>query len=178
MDKIRVLARLYYIPLIFLISGLGLIILSTFLSLDGLFVGPKIGTEYVLADVGGEVINPGVYKFIKGVTVGEAIRIAGGLTNQADNSYINRNLNLAKTVAEGQKIYIPKLGELSSSTSSKLTNINTATKEQLEALPAVGAVSAQKILDSRPYSSIEELLNKKVLSKSSFEKVKELIEAN
>ena len=54
-------------------------------------------------------------------------------------------------------------------------SINQATQDELEALPGVGPVSAQKIIDNRPYASIDELISKKVISSSTFEKIKELI---
>lgn len=57
-------------------------------------------------------------------------------------------------------------------TPSKVS-INSASKAQLEALPGIGPVTAQKIIDNRPYSSIEELLQKKILKQSVFETIKD-----
>ncbi|GIW63495.1 MAG: hypothetical protein KatS3mg091_297 [Patescibacteria group bacterium] len=52
-------------------------------------------------------------------------------------------------------------------------NINTATKKQLESLPGIGEVTAQKIIDNRPYSSVEELLQKGILRQSVYDQNKD-----
>lgn len=57
----------------------------------------------------------------------------------------------------------------------ELININTATERELDTLPGVGSVTAAKIIASRPYSVPEDLLNKKVVGKSTYEKIKHLI---
>ena len=56
-----------------------------------------------------------------------------------------------------------------------LVNINTASFEQLDKLPGIGQVYGQKIIEQRPYSNAEDLLNRKILPKSTFEKIKNLI---
>ena len=61
------------------------------------------------------------------------------------------------------------------STQSTLININTASFEELDTLPGVGKVIGQKIINNRPYSSIEELQTKKIVNKSTYEKIKDLI---
>ena len=52
-------------------------------------------------------------------------------------------------------------------------NLNTATQPELEALPGIGPVTASKIISDRPYQQVEDLLNKKVVSKAIFEKIKD-----
>lgn len=52
-------------------------------------------------------------------------------------------------------------------------SVNNASGEDLEALPGIGPVTAKKIIDNRPYGSLEELLSKKVLSRSLYEKLKD-----
>lgn len=56
-----------------------------------------------------------------------------------------------------------------------LININSATLAELDQLPGIGKILAQKIISNRPYSTIEDLLNKKVINKSVFEKIKSQI---
>ena len=57
-------------------------------------------------------------------------------------------------------------------------DINTATKEQLEALPGIGAAYSQKIIDGRPYKSKDELMKKKVIPASTYQKIKDEIVAH
>ena len=54
-----------------------------------------------------------------------------------------------------------------------LININTATQTELEALPGVGPVTAGKIIDGRPYQTLEELKTKKAVGNALFEKIKD-----
>jgi competence protein ComEA len=58
---------------------------------------------------------------------------------------------------------------------SSLINLNLATPAQLDSLPGVGPVTAQKIIDSRPYSTLEELLNKKIVTDKVFTQIKDRI---
>jgi competence protein ComEA len=93
-------------------------------------------------------------------------------------------------VSDGTKIYIPKVGEtLPSSTDNSvlpggavagvattgLISINSASSTELESLPGIGPVSAGKIIDNRPYGSMDELISKKAIGKSVFQKIKTLI---
>jgi len=138
----------------------------------------------VAVDVSGEVSNPGVYKIPSGSRVEEAIQAAGGVTESADPVYVAKSLNLAQKVADGMKIYIPKTLEagqsgspavMSASNTNALVNINTASEADLDKLPGVGAVTAQKIIDNRPFSSLEELVTKKAVSKAVYEKIKDQV---
>lgn len=59
-----------------------------------------------------------------------------------------------------------------------LININSSSIEELDTLPGIGTAAAQKIIQNRPYKSIEELLSKKVLKKNIYEQIKALISLN
>lgn len=139
-------------------------------------------------DVSGAVKNPGLYKASYGIRLEEAIRLAGGISENADKDFFIRNFNLAKVVSDQEKIYIPSILDLNNgyfeentrtlnyNNSSSKINLNEATIEELDVLPGVGKITAQKIIDQRPYGALEELVNKKIISKNSFEKIKNLVE--
>ncbi len=161
----------------------------------------KENTEYeapkrfVYIDVSGAVKKPDVYKLTFGSRLKEAINLAGGLTEEADSLFFSRNFNLARIINDQEKIYIPTKDEVNqglvesqpiqfenlvqennqSQQEEDLISINLATQSQLEELPGVGKVTAQKIIDNRPYQSIDELLSKKIVNKSTYEKIKDLV---
>ena len=54
-------------------------------------------------------------------------------------------------------------------------NINNASQKELESLPGIGPVTARKIIESRPYSSAEELVEKKIVSQKMLDEIKSLI---
>lgn len=130
---------------------------------------------YIFVDIDGAVKNPGVYQLEDGDRVNDAIIMAGGLTEHA----YTKNLNKARKISDGEKIYIPAEGEIeSSSNSSGLININTASIGELMSLPGIGEVYAQRIIDyrsSKLFGSVEEIKNIEGIGEKTFEKIKELI---
>ena len=138
----------------------------------------SINTPMVI-EVVGEVNNPGIYRISKPIMVLEAIDLAGGLSINADMNYVHKSLSLSKFVANNEKIYIPQLS-ISSPTSgttseTSLININTATADELDVLPGVGPVTAQKIISGRPYSSLSDLNAVDGISDSLYNNIVSLI---
>jgi competence protein ComEA len=123
----------------------------------------------VVVDVAGKVRRPGVATLPAGSRVVDAIRQAGGARPGVDLT----SLNLARVLVDGEQILVgvrAAAGVAASASSSPgaspgdgaLVNLNTATLEQLDGLPGVGPVTAQKILDWRTahgsFTAIDELL--------------------
>ena len=141
--------------------------------------GEALQGQRIVVHVDGAVAKPGVYELDSGARVSDAVSASGGLSKDADTAKVN----LAAKVSDGQKIYIPKIGEQSAGGSqsvagdstSALVNINTASESQLDTLPGIGPVTAQKIIASRPYSTPEELLSKKAVGQSVYGKIKDLV---
>lgn len=132
--------------------------------------------KLVTVDVSGAVNKPGVYKLSSGSRIEDAISQAGGFTQDAQNEYITKVLNLAQKLVDGSKIYIPKEGEIagvSAVSEAKKININTASLSELDSLSGVGSVTAQKIVAGRPYQTVEELVSKKAVGKAVFDKIKD-----
>lgn len=135
----------------------------------------------LIVDVEGAVVRPGIFRLPGGSRVDDAIAAAGGFTAYADADAISRSVNRAAKLTDGAKLYIPVIGEQAAgadqtSAASGLpatTNINSATQYELEALSGVGPVTAEKIIAGRPYMRIEELIEKKVIGRSLFEKLKD-----
>src|SRR3989344_1012991 len=150
--------------------------------------GENAGVNIV--EVSGEVNSPGVYELPAGARVEDALMVAGGLSSDANTDWVEKYLNRAANVVDGQKIYVPSQSDSSTDNNygmgqsesqppsqeiSGLVNINTASRAELEELRGIGPVYAQKIIDNRPYSSVEELLVKKVITQKIYDDNKHLL---
>ncbi len=143
-----------------------------------------VKTAAIKVDISGAVASPGVYSLSSSSRVEDAIKVAGGFLPNAHKEYISKTLNLSQKISDGQKIYIPFQGEksvpvtlaASSGPSTGKIGLNSGSQSELESLPSIGAVSAQKIIANRPYNEISDLVSKKVVSKTTYEKIRELID--
>ena len=153
----------------------------------------KVSAETeVYVDVDGAVARPGVYRLKDGARVSQAIDAAGGLTAEADVTGLNR----ASKVTDGQKIYVPTVGEQQTAlaaggaeggaatvsgagTSSGLVNINTASAAELQTLSGIGPSMAQSIIDERTqngaFASVDDLMRVSGIGEKKLAKIKDCI---
>ena len=113
----------------------------------------------VVVDVVGAVRRPGLYRLAQGARIADAVSRAGGATPKADLALIN----LAAPLADGEQVVVPRRGTAAlgapagpagssspgGAPSAGPVHLSTATLEQLDSLPGIGPVTAQKILDYR-----------------------------
>jgi len=142
---------------------------------------PQVPARLVV-HLSGEVIAPGVYTLPVGARVDDALKAAGGPSEVGD---VHR-LNLAARLADGQQIVIPKRTDplfsavaTGPSPSPARLNINTASVSELDRLPGVGPVTAQRIVAYReqngPFHQLEQLRAANLVNSATFEKIKDLI---
>ncbi len=197
--------KLVKVELFFLLISSFILLTSLYLLSKELSVNNDLNEEIVeekiekdipeiYIDISGSVNNADVYKIEKGKRLKDLISIAGGLSDDVDKKFFNQNFNQAKVLMDQEKIYIPSVVEVlegykeedslqnqlsfQSSSSDIRININSAVKETIEELPGIGEVLAEKIINNRPYSSLEDLQTKKVISLSLFDKIKNQITLN
>lgn len=132
----------------------------------------------------GAVVRPGVYTLHEGERVADAIEAAGGPTAEADLE----RLNLAKRLRDEDQVTVPRIGESPPASIDSLfapvaargpVDLNRATVAELDTLPGIGPVYAQRIVESRqrdgPFRSVEELLDRKLLPRATYERIKDRV---
>jgi competence protein ComEA len=140
----------------------------------------QLKANIIFVDVEGAAEQPGVYQLPSEARLVELIRKANGLHNKVDRYYLAKNFNLAKKLADEEKIYLPFLVESTYSTipllNEKKISLNSASLTELELLPGIGQITASRIITNRPYQELAELTNKKIVSQSVFNKISSQIE--
>ena len=134
-----------------------------------------LGKE-VVVHAAGAVVAPGVYRLPAGTRVEDLIKAAGGASLDADLDRID----LAALLVDGSQVFVPHVGEAvpaaasggsSASTPAGPVNLNTATLEQLDALPGVGPATAKAILAERDkrgrFRSVNDLLDVRGIGRPS-----------
>lgn len=146
-------------------------------------------SKYVKVEIKGEIQKPGVYSMSYGSRLEDLILKAGGLTEKADKEKLP---SLAKKLRDEECIIIPDKNSAPAATvpvssttggsGSDLININTGNQAELEKIPGVGPVTAQKIIDYREkhgdFQSIEDMKNIGGIGEKTFEKMKDKITVN
>ena len=137
----------------------------------------------VLVDVAGWVRRPGVYEFTEGARVIDAIDAAGGARSGA----VLEALNLAAPLTDGTQILVPREGQegvapapvTGGAVAGGLVNVNSAIATELEELPGIGEVIAQRIIDYRtengPFATVDELIDVSGIGDAILESIRELV---
>ncbi len=147
----------------------------------------------LIVQAAGAVVRPGVYHLPAGSRVGDLIAQAGGLTPDADGDRVN----LASPLADGVRVWVPRRGETDPpvpvdggggagggaapgvSSPPALVDLNTATADELEALPGVGPATAAAIIDYRqrngPFHSVDDLAQVRGIGDAKLAQLRDLV---
>lgn len=138
----------------------------------------------VVVHVVGAVRSPGLYRLDEGSRVADALALAGGAAPKADLA----GVNLAAPVIDGTQVVVPKIGRQPPAPPGPASaagapagpiRLNTATLDELQEIPGVGPVTAQRIVDFReqngPFRSVDELDAVPGIGPKRLEQLRELV---
>jgi competence protein ComEA len=149
----------------------------------------------IVVDVEGAVARPGVQTLPSGSRVADAIAAAGGYAASVDVAAAAAQINLAQLLSDGEQIRVPARGESGtagvpspeaegnqggSGSSAGLVDLNTASPEELEALPGIGPVTVQQIVaarEERPFSSLQDAVDRGAIDRGQLEQIADLATA-
>jgi competence protein ComEA len=127
----------------------------------------------LVVDVAGNVRRPGLVRLPAGSRVADALAAAGGLRPGASTA----GLNLARKVVDGEQILVGT--PAAAPTSGALLNLNTATADDLDALPGVGPVLADRIVEWRtahgPFTTVDQLREVSGIGARKLASIRELL---
>lgn len=150
----------------------------------------QLAPATIVVDVAGAVVEPGIRELPAGSRIADAIDAAGGFAPDADLG-ATAALNLAQPLVDGQQVRVPRLGDgvgavpsvgdgAGAGIASGPLNVNTATPEELEALPGIGAVTVQRIIAARqqqPFTSLQDLVDRGIIHRGQLEDITDLATA-
>jgi competence protein ComEA len=145
----------------------------------------------LVVDVQGAVKRPGVVLLPPGSRIADALDAAGGYSRDADLNAAATALNLAATLTDGAQVYVPVIGLAGGGGSgggagtgsggtggSGLVNLNTASPEELDALPGIGPVTVQLIVAGRaeqPFATLDEMVERDIIDRGQLEDIRDLV---
>jgi competence protein ComEA len=151
-------------------------------------VVPEPGS--IVVEIVGAVAKPGVYTLPTGSRVGALVDAAGGYGPRVDAARASRDLHLASVLSDGDQVRVPSRDDSEASATDPATggngsarptpsvDINQATPDQLDALPGIGPVTADKIIASRGearFTAVADLLTRKLVGQKTFDGLKDLV---
>ncbi len=189
--------------LVVIIIGLGIILYKNINFEKNITINPpinpsennstvKIEIPPIIVHIAGAVRSPGVYQLKSTDRIIDAVKIAGGPTEQA---YLNA-INLAALLKDGQKIIVPykitdssdgadneniykKVENINSFSTADKININTANASTLRTLPGIGPVLSERIIEYRNqnglFGIIDDIKDVSGIGEKKFEGIKDLI---
>ena len=149
-------------------------------------VKDEVSETKIAVDVEGAVNNPGLYELAPGSRVGDAVEMAGGMTDDA----LAHGVNRAAKLEDGMQVYVPSASEETApkvltqpqsaeSVPSGKVSLNSASASELQELPGIGPSLSQRIIDYRQenggFSSVDDLKNVSGIGEVRFENLKDLI---
>lgn len=147
------------------------------------------GAAVVVVEAAGAVARPGVFRLPSGSRVADLLAAAGGYGPRVDTARVDRELNLAAQLKDGDRIRVPSRDEPDATPDpvgapdvpgapSARIDLNRATASELDTLPGIGPVTAAKIIAAReeaPFASVDDLRTRKILGEKTFERLRDLV---